>query len=106
MTLIQALRLREEAKVLHLVRDVRAVVNSRLRIDGFCLHHGAPGCAEPVCNGMVAAADANDRWPLSNGRSVSFQRHLCPQTPPTPFPLCLFSPRAVPQVRGGGALVR
>lgn len=38
--------------ILHLVRDVRAVVNSRLRLDGFCLHKGALGCAKPVCDGI------------------------------------------------------
>jgi hypothetical protein len=38
--------MRESVKILHLVRDARGVVNSRLRIDGFCLHKGAPGFVE------------------------------------------------------------
>mmetsp|Transcript_35848 Transcript_35848/g.60692 ORF Transcript_35848/g.60692 Transcript_35848/m.60692 type:complete len:292 (+) Transcript_35848:110-985(+) len=39
------------------VRDVRAVVNSRLHNPGFCLRYGAPGCAAPVCAGMQKTLD-------------------------------------------------
>lgn len=46
---------RKSAAILHLVRDVRAVVNSRVRLEGFCLHKGAPGCAKPVCDEMAAS---------------------------------------------------
>jgi hypothetical protein len=45
----QALMQRPNVAVLHLVRDVRAVVNSRLKIGGFCLHKGAPG-KQLTCN--------------------------------------------------------
>ena len=45
-------------KILHLVRDPRAVVNSRLRIEGFCLRKGAPGCAKPICSEMTATLSA------------------------------------------------
>jgi len=56
------------------VRDVRAVVHSRLRIDGFCLHHGAPGCAQPVCDGMAAARAGLEKAPLNNNRSVKTKK--------------------------------
>ena len=50
-----ALLQRKETSILHLVRDVRAVVNSRIRLEGFCLHKGAPGCAKPICDEMAAS---------------------------------------------------
>lgn len=50
-----ALLQRKETSILHLVRDVRAVVNSRIRLEGFCLHKGAPGCAKPICDEMGAS---------------------------------------------------
>ena len=46
---------RQSVAILHLVRDVRAVVNSRVRLEGFCLHKGAPGCANPICEEMAAS---------------------------------------------------
>jgi len=49
---------RSSCAVLHLVRDVRAVVNSRIRLAGFCLHKGAPGCARPICDDMGASLSA------------------------------------------------
>mmetsp|Transcript_65678 Transcript_65678/g.128918 ORF Transcript_65678/g.128918 Transcript_65678/m.128918 type:complete len:290 (+) Transcript_65678:1-870(+) len=50
----QALLKRPGMALLHLVRDVRAVVNSRLHVDGFCLHKGAAGCAKPICEEIAA----------------------------------------------------
>ena len=60
------------------VRDVRAVVHSRLRIDGFCLHYGAPGCAQPVCDGMAAARAGVQQAPLDHGRSEKTTRARSP----------------------------